>query len=285
MLIDGKSTSFIQRYIDISNDALDVMRKTTSKDVSDLISLIIARKAITLKVDTRLVQTVIHSFNHLLPTEIRYFMQRYNEKANIKSYLQPIYHQYIGFINEVVGKCLCMDSKKTEALGVTNGIIREMMELKAAYVPALEIALVKQGVIKLDVDELLLNTCLAAYTANVESKEVVLKLIKCGANHSFIKQYNGRIDVSLQFVKKWREIFSVNHQEETVSVKLGVEIWKDFNTFMVQQLSTIDVYLQLNRKHKLRIDTIYLFVTSAIKSELELNSEDDEEDAPVYVIN
>jgi hypothetical protein len=284
MLINGKSTSFIQKYINISENALNVMRKTSSKDITDLVNLIIARKSIRLKVDTQSLLSVIHSFNHLLPSEISYFMGLHKAISSDVSYFKPVYHQYINFINDVVAKCLRMDNKNVNSFGVTNSVICEMMDLKAVYIPALELALLNKNVIQVDVDELSLNTCLAAYIANVESKDLVLKLIKCGANHSFIKQYNGRIDVSSYFVKKWREIYNVNNQEECISVKNGVDIWNDFNLFMSQRLSTIDVYLQLNRKYKLRIDTIYLFVASSIKSEL-LLSDDDDDDVSIVLSN
>lgn len=281
MLVEGKSTTFIQDHISIPKDSLDVMRKATAKDVSELINLIIARDAISLKVDPSLVERMVASFNSYLPNEIRMFMESQAKNVSKVKYKIPVYQAYVKYLNSAVSSCLSMDLafNAKEAFGVSNGIIREMMELKAAYIPSLELALIKKNTIKVEVNELALNTCLVAFAAKQEGQELVLKLIKSGANHCFIKQYNKRIDVTTDFVQKWRDIFGVNPSAENVSVKNGIEIWNDFNVLAAQQLDIVDIYLQLNRKHKHRIDTLYLYITSTARLEAEMDEEEDEDES------
>ncbi len=263
MVLNGKSFAFINESVPINKETIDIFKSISSFDNVDINEILFAMNVFKINVDSTKALQVIRSVNNIYESQAVALISANNVRFKMYyEYFMPIYQRYVLYLNENANKALLSESSIITS-GVSIEMVLEFMKLKAKYIPALEKMLFKYDVIKITVDEKALVTSLLSYKARIEGRGLMFDAIKSGANYPFITA-NLPTYISLPQFKRLRKMFKVNTAPESVSVRLGCSIYKDF-ILMGKNQSLVDIYMSLHRTYKIRIDTLLLYINSVME--------------------
>jgi hypothetical protein len=280
LVLDGMAIQEVAKEFGVSRASVIAIRDMSAQDVPEFCSIVEARKAAVLKIDYKAAIGAAQNIITWSDSQVMKMQQAFDKYTRRMSHAQYAYKlfKYKSFI-EYLSKCLffvvSMD-QKSGSYDVPAPLIRALQDMRGGLLPLYTKVLFLSDVIRLEVDSDSMETCLASLHARVKSRKLVQDLIKAGAHLPFIQKYNGHVPVDIGYYREWRRIHEISKEREDVSVRKGADIWSDYNSLVLSGIETVDIYFELRRKHKLRIETLYSYVQKAIEEEA--NGDDDDDD-------
>jgi hypothetical protein len=289
LVLDGMAIQEVAKEFGISRSAVIAIRDMSVQDVPEFCSIIEARRAARLHIDYKAAISAAESVVKWSDGQILEMQQAFEKHSRGLSHAQYAYKffKYKHFM-EYISKCLffvvSMDHVPPSH-DLPTGLIRVLQEMRGWLLPLYTKVLFLTDVIRLDVEPDAIETCVASLNARVKSRKLVQDLIKAGAHLPFIQKYNGHVPVDISYYREWRRIHEISKAREDVSVRKGADIWSDYNALVKSGIETVDVYFELRRKHKLRIETLYTYIQKAIEESLDDDDDDDIHDLACLLNN
>lgn len=280
LVLDGMAVQEVAKEFGVSRAAVIAIRDMSAQDVPEFCSIIDARSAAKLQIDYKAAISAAENIIKWSDGQILEMQKAFEKYARRLSHAQYAYKffKYKSFM-EYISKCLffvvSMD-QRPPSHDVPAALIRVLQEMRGGLLPLYTKVLFLADVIRLEVEPDSIDTCIASLNARVKSRKLVQDLIKAGAHLPFIQKYNGHVPVDIGYYRDWRRIHEISKDREDVSVRKGADIWSDYNSLVKSGIETVDVYFELRRKHKLRIETLYTYIQKAIEEEA-LEDEDDDD--------
>lgn len=271
------------KVLGISRQAALSIRDMSTYDMPDLCSRIEGRKAAQLVIDyqkTTQIAKILSSINETQTIILRESTESYMRSLSSgeSAYKQVVVSRFLDYIS---GMMLSVEHAPGQRGldGIPPELFSAFQDLRTGVLPLFSRLLIKQGVLSVKVDKVAVDTVIAGCKAHVRGRKLLHDLIKAGAHLTFIERYNQERYIDVQYYRQWREFHSIGRKREKISPSLGVDIYSLFNRLMSANMAVIDVYFELHRKFKMRIETLYTYIQKCIEEE---SLEEDDDDDCLY---
>lgn len=277
--LSNVSVSSIAKRYGISERCVQLILGMAPQDLPLFCEIVEARKAATLKVNFDAAADLAENMVNWRPDQQvelnrRYelwFRQRSFSEVNVLTYMYKFFIDYL-----ITALSDVHSSRRRTSLEIPSRLLAAIHDLSNSVWPLFQKGLMMGNCIRLVVDSECLELTIAAYQAKSYQQRIVVDLIRAGADWHFINKYNGLVTVDMKRYRELRAMLGVSGNKEAVTVRKGIDIMSDFRRLMeVNNMATIDVYFNLRRIHKLRIETLYSYIEEVLS---EVDSDEEDED-------
>ncbi|MBE0362189.1 hypothetical protein PULV_a4000 [Pseudoalteromonas ulvae UL12] len=277
----GNKIDEVIQTLGISRQAALAIRDMSAYDMPDFCKKVEGRKAAWLVIDYKTtieIAEILAKCSEGQLDKLRSSTEKYMKSLSVgeATYKTIIVSKFISYISRMMYE---VEQKPGDSnIGnIPPKLFSALQELKQGVMHLYTRLLVQRNVINVEVDKVAMDTVIAGFKAHVRGRKLLHDLIKAGAHLTFIEQYNNERYIDVEYYRQWRRFHSVGRNSEKITPSVGVDIYQMFNQLMATNIEVIDVYFELHRKFRFRIETLYTYIQSTLTEVLDDDDDDDEE--------